>query len=85
MFTAEAEDMIKGQPLTLEQWYTAASRHAAKGGKETRMVYLKVWLAGPAINLHDHICGVIGLNAVCCHVKENEICLVLDTLVVDTA
>ena len=29
--------------------------------------------------------GVIGLNAVCCHVKENEICLVLDTLVVDTA
>ena len=42
-------------------------------------------LAGPAIDFHDHICGVIGLNAVCCHVKENEICLVLDTLVMDTA
>ena len=36
VFTAEAQDMIKGQPLTLEQRYAAASRHAAKGGKEDK-------------------------------------------------
>ena len=37
VFTAEAEDTIKGQPLTLEQRYAAASRHAAKGfGKEDK-------------------------------------------------
>ena len=37
VFTAEAEDTIKGQPLTLEQRYAAASRHAVKGfGKEDK-------------------------------------------------
>ena len=36
VFTAEAQDTIKGQPLTLEQRYAAASRHAAKGGKEDK-------------------------------------------------